>query len=214
MKTKLKENEILALTIRKHWLVLLKPFLWTLVLLASIGGAYYKLYQSEYAEYSVYILLVAVPILTWFTYQIYDRRNNLWAITNLRVIDEYGVFSHNSKETSLDKINNISYHQSLLGRIFNYGDIQIQSAAESGAIIQDMLEKPKLLKETITQCQEEYKQEQFNEQAHRFVNAEEEEMQADKQSIYDEIVKLNDLKEKGIITEEEFQKAKDKLLNS
>ena len=32
-------------------------------------------------------------------------------------------------------------------------------------------------------------------------------------SISDEINKLNDLKTKGILTEEEYQKAKDKLLN-
>ena len=34
-----------------------------------------------------------------------------------------------------------------------------------------------------------------------------------KESISDEIMKLNDLKNKGILTEEEYEKAKDKILN-
>lgn len=34
-----------------------------------------------------------------------------------------------------------------------------------------------------------------------------------KDSISDEIIKLNDLKNKGLITEEEYEKAKDKLFN-
>ena len=34
-----------------------------------------------------------------------------------------------------------------------------------------------------------------------------------KDSISDEIIKLNDIKNKGLITEEEYEKAKDKLFN-
>ena len=34
-----------------------------------------------------------------------------------------------------------------------------------------------------------------------------------KDSISDEIIKLNDLKNKGLITEQEYEKAKDKLFN-
>ncbi len=75
----------------------------------------------------------------------------------MRIIDEHGVFSSNSKETPLDKINNVSFSQSLLGRIFNYGHVQIQSAAESGSTVHEMIERPKLLKDTITQYQELYK---------------------------------------------------------
>ncbi len=40
MKTQLKKNEKLVLLIKKHWLVLLNPIIWTLTLLAiaSIGS--------------------------------------------------------------------------------------------------------------------------------------------------------------------------------
>ena len=164
MKTQLKKNEKVILTIRKHWFVLLKPILLTLILLiVAIAG-----YNSAFRNF---FLIGAGLTVVWFIYRILDRNTNLWAVTNLRIIDEYGVFSNNSKETPLDKINNISYRQPLLGRMFNYGDVQIQSAAEFGSTVHKMVERPKVLKDTITQYQERYKQEQINEQAQSLANA-------------------------------------------
>jgi uncharacterized membrane protein YdbT with pleckstrin-like domain len=80
-------------------------------------------------------------------------------VTNLRVIDEQGIFRRYSKESPLDKINNLSYDQSLLGRIMNYGDVEIQTAAEKGATIYRRVAKPKKLKETIAHYRDEYGQE-------------------------------------------------------
>jgi uncharacterized membrane protein YdbT with pleckstrin-like domain len=207
MKTQLKKNEKVILTIRKHWFVLLKPILWTLILLVvAMAG-----YNSEFRNF---FLIGAGLTVVWFIYRILDRNTNLWAVTNVRIIDEYGVFSNNSKETPLDKINNVSYGQSLLGRIINYGHVQIQSAAESGTTIHKMVERPKNLKDTITQYQERYKQEQIKEQARSLAKAVGGQKASFKIDISEELTKLHDLKEKGIITEEDFQKRKEKILNS
>src|SRR5665811_2573857 len=84
-------------------------------------------------------------------------RDSIWAVTNMRVIDESGFFSRYSKESPLDKINNVEYDQSLWGRMFGYGDVEIQTAAEMGDTTYKMIHYPKLLKDTITHAQEEYK---------------------------------------------------------
>ena len=207
MKTQLKKNEKVILIIRKHWFVLLNPIFLTLFLI--IFGVIGSL-----TEYGNYFLIGGGLTVLWFIYRILERNNNLWVVTNLRIIDEHGVFSNNSKETPLDKINNISYRQPLLGRIFNYGDIQIQSAAESGATIQKMVERPKILKDTITNYQERYKQEQIKKQAQRLANAVVGQKPSAGVDISEELIKLHDLKEKGIITEEDFQKRKEKILKS
>jgi len=203
MKTQLKKNEEVFLTIKKHWFVLIGPALWTIIFLI--------IYSSSNSDF---FLIGAGLTFVWFIYRILDRNSNLWAVTNLRVIDEYGVFSNNSKETPLDKINNVSYRQPLLGRIFDYGHVQIQSAAESGSTIHKMVERPKLLKDTITQYQESYKQEQIKEQAQSLANAVVGRKNSNAIDISEELIKLHDLKEKGIITEEDFQKRKDKILNN
>jgi len=207
MKTQLKKNEKVVLTIRKHWFVLLKPMLWTVILIIiALAGS-----NSEFGNF---FLIGAGLTIAWFIYWILDRNTNLWAVTNLRVIDEYGVFSNNSKETPLEKINNVSYRQPLLGRIFNYGNVQIQSAAESGSTLHKMVESPKKLKDTITQYQEIYKQEQIKEQAQSLANALGGQKSFGSADISEELTKLHDLKEKGIITEDDFQKRKNKILNN
>ena len=215
MKTQLKKNEKVVLTIRKHWFVLLNPILWTVILL--IIAVAVAVAGSD-AEFENFFLIGAgltiVLTILWFIYRVLDRNTNLWAVTNIRVIDEYGVFTNNSKETPLDKINNISYRQPLLGRLFNYGDVQIQSAAESGSTIHKMVARPKVLKDTITQYQEQYRQKQIKEQALSLANAVGEQTPSSKNAISEDLTKLHDLKEKGIITEDDFQKGKEKILNN
>jgi len=215
MKTQLKKNEKVILTIRKHWFVLLKPILWTVILLiiaiaVAVAGS-----DTEFENFFLIGAgLTTVLTILWFIYKIIDRNNNLWAVTNLRIIDEYGVFTNNSKETPLDKINNVTYRQPLLGRMFNYGNVQIQSAAESGSTTHKMIERPKVLKDTITQHQERYKQEQIKEQAQSLANAVDRQKPSGGIDISEELTKLHSLKEKGIITEDDFQKGKDKILNN
>jgi len=177
MRTELKKNERKILEVRRHWFVLLKSALISLIfLISSILSAiiYPSLIHNSAPSYTnaAIILLVVILFITgYFVYKIFDWKFDLWAVTNLRVIDEYGVFSHNSKESPLDKINNISYRQSLSGRVFNYGDIQIQTAAEMGSTTNKYVSSPKLLKDTITRFQDEYRQTQIVNQAQKLAHA-------------------------------------------
>lgn len=208
MKTQLQKNEKVVLTIKEHWFVLLKPIIWTLILLFIA-----KIVSNS--DYGKFFYIGAGLTIIWFIYRILERKNTSWTVTNLRVIHETGVFSNNSNETPLDKINNVSYRQPLLGKMFNYGYILIQSAATFGAIaLRRMIEKPKLLKDTITQYQGLYKQEQIKKQAQSLAETVGGQSQSEKIDISEELTKLHELKEKGIITEEDFQKKKDKILNN
>ena len=95
--------------------------------------------------------------LSFFIYKYFERLYDVWVVTNLRVIDEEGVFSIKAKESPLEKINNTSYQQSFLGRIMKYGNVQIQTAAELGMTNYSFLMYPNKLKDAITTAQEEYK---------------------------------------------------------
>lgn len=204
MKTELKKEEKVILEIKLHWLTLFVPFI--IMLIGSVMGIVIGSYG----------FLVVILFIGYFIYKITQRNNNLWAVTNLRVIDEYGVFSNNTKESPLDKINNISYNQSFWGKIFGYGNVQIQTAAEIGSTTYFTVEKPKELKDTITQMQEEYKQTQIKKQASGLASAmiNAQQQQTNKTDIATELEKLHDLKLKGILTEEEYNTRKIKILNS
>ncbi|NNF02728.1 MAG: PH domain-containing protein [Bacteroidia bacterium] len=205
MRTTLKENEKIAAIVRKHWFVLVRPAI--LVLFSIIVTVIFP----DPSVVGILGIFTAIMIL-WLIYRIIDRNSNIWVVTNLRVVDEHGVFSSNSKETPLNKINNVSFRQPLFGRIFNYGHMEIQSAAESGTTIHRWIQNPQLLKNTITESQERYRQDQLKDQADNLASAFTKSGPAS-MTMADELQKLYLLKEKGVITEEEYQKGKDKLLS-
>jgi uncharacterized membrane protein YdbT with pleckstrin-like domain len=203
MRTKLKQDENVVLVIRPHWILLFWPVLLTIIAIAA------GIWITGYGY------IIPFVFVCYTGYKMIERNRNIWAITDLRIIDEYGVFSLNSKESPLDKINNVSYNQTFWGRIFGYGNVQIQTAAEIGSTTYRNVEKPKELKDTITQMQEDYKKTQIHNQATELARAiVSESKNSASSNAADEVEKLFDLKQRGILTEEEYNARKKKLLES
>ena len=207
MRTQLKKDEQILLITRQHWIKLLLPiFVWLIaaVLLIWLAGNLGFIGTLVLALYPMY------KYINW--------KNNLWCITTLRVVDESGFFSRYSKESPLEKINNVEYDQSIVARIFGYGNVDIQTAAELGETTYELIHHPKLLKDTITQAQEEYKKAQINRQASQLADAISRSTAAavlpSQQMIADELQKLFKLYQQGGITQEEYQVQKNKLMNS
>jgi len=189
MQTSLKNNEHLILETRHHWLTLAIPFLVTTILEILL-----LIYLPKY-WYLDFLLLI------YFLFKIYQRRCNLWAVTNLRIVDEEGIFSKYSKESPLDKINNVSFRQSFMGSIFGYGDIEIQTGAEAGATIYHFVQSPNKLRDAITTAQEEHATQRSKPAT-----------QSDKGGFAAELEKLFELRQKGVLSEDEYQKRKSKML--
>lgn len=203
MRTALKKDEKILVIIRQHWIKLALPFIaWLLaaallIIFAGTTGFIITLVTALYPMYEY---------LNW--------KNNLWCVTNLRVVDESGFFSRYSKESPVDKINNVEYDQSIWGRLFGYGNVDIQTAAEMGETTYTMIHHPKLLKDTITHAQEEYKKAQINKQATQLAEAIAKSAAPSQQMIADELQKLFNLYQQGAITKEEYLAQKNKLMKS
>lgn len=206
MRTQLKQEEQILLITRQHWIKLILPFLvWSIasVLMIWLAGNMGFIGTLVFALYPMY------EYINW--------KNNLWCVTTLRVVDESGFFSRYSKESPLDKINNVEYDQNIWGRIMGFGSVDIQTAAELGETTYKLIQNPKLLKDTITQAQEEYKKAQINRQASQLAEAISRSVaavQPSQQMIADELQKLFNLYQQGGITQEEYQVQKNKLMNS
>jgi len=207
MRTELKKDEKLLLITRQHWIKLVLPFfawllLGVLVLLLN--------WFSNSTKFIIIIVTALIPFLMYLNW-----RHNLWAVTSLRVIDETGFITRYSKESPLDKINNVEYDQSVWGRILGFGNVDIQTAAEMGETVYDLIHHPKLLKDTITHAQEEYKRAAVTQQANQLAEAIAKTtggIKASQQMIADELDKLFSLLQKGAITQEEYVAQKNKLL--
>jgi uncharacterized membrane protein YdbT with pleckstrin-like domain len=166
MRTPLRKDEKIFFETHKHWFVLILPLILTLVVIVLSLFIYTKLEVILWWHF-----IAPVFVLFYFIYKYYSWKFDLWVVTSHRVIDEFGVFSINSKESPIDKINNVSYQQSLLGRMMGFGDVQIQTAAEMGETSYTFISHPQKLKEALSAAQEQYKDYQMNKQAFKLADA-------------------------------------------
>ncbi len=199
MRTALKKDEKILIIIHQHWIKLALPvFVWLMltILLFIIG------WPSLSTRFIIILVAAIYPLVEYINW-----KYNLWCVTNLRVVDESGYFSRHSKESPLDKINNVEYDQSIWGRLFGFGNVDIQTAAEMGETTYNLIHHPKLLKDTITHAQEEYKKTAITNQATQLAEAiartRSGKAQASQQMVGDELNKLFELLQKGAITQAE-----------
>ncbi|MEO6254434.1 MAG: PH domain-containing protein [Ferruginibacter sp.] len=208
MRTELKKDEKILLITRQHWIRLVLPFfawlLLTIILFWWLG--------STTTVWIIVLIAALYPLLEYVNW-----RHNLWCVTSVRVVDETGFLTRYSKESPLDKINNVEYDQSIWGRLFGFGNVDIQTAAEMGETKYVLIHHPKLLKDTITHAQEEYKKMQISNQATQLAEAIARTNtggQGSQQMIADELDKLFGLLQKGAITQEEYLTQKNRLMGS
>jgi|SRR5450432_3807421 uncharacterized membrane protein YdbT with pleckstrin-like domain len=206
MRTKLKKDEKIMLLTKKHWLpTLFNPIVF-LSLFILLG-----LKVDLLRNYFLFMYLTAIGLLL---YKILDRAFNTWAVTNQRVIEETGILTRITTECPLDKINNVSYSQNIWGRMFGFGTVIIQTAAQHGVTIYSSVNNPQLLKETLTTMQEEYKKSAWREQTEVLATLFTNENRSDNNlSISSELEKLFELKEKGVLTESEYTSLKYRIFN-
>jgi uncharacterized membrane protein YdbT with pleckstrin-like domain len=66
------------------------------------------------------LLLFGASLLVWWTTEL--------ALTNKRVVANFGVFRRRTVELSLAKVESVKIEQSLVGRIFDYGALVVSGA--------------------------------------------------------------------------------------
>jgi uncharacterized membrane protein YdbT with pleckstrin-like domain len=57
-------------------------------------------------------------------------------VTNLRVVHKTGFIKRRTFEMNLDKVESVDVNQSILGRIFNYGNVTVRGVGEGSETIQ------------------------------------------------------------------------------
>ena len=58
--------------------------------------------------------------------------NHEYVVSNRRVLQIFGVLNKTSMDSSLEKINDATLSQSVFGRMFGFGDLDILTAADTG----------------------------------------------------------------------------------
>jgi uncharacterized membrane protein YdbT with pleckstrin-like domain len=197
----LAEGEELVLDLRPHWIALV----WPLAEIAlDVGGvalilAYMPDAWPTWVRWLVVavglglILFSAVPkIVAWAT--------SHFVVTTDRVIHREGWFAKRSMEIPLENISDVRFNQSVFERLIGGGDLILESAGEFGQQSFTNIRRPESVQKTI------YEMNEAN--LRRFQGP-----AAAPGSIADELAKLDRLRDEGLLSDEEFETQKARLLN-
>src|SRR5262245_21599265 len=140
-KNLLSRGEEVVFESRQHWLAVLGQtwlFVIGLILvLAVLIWATSSDLGSVQGGIQVVSLVVLIVALAYLGLKIWAWRNQEYLITNRRVIKAEGIFNKRMGDSSLEKVNDAQLTQSWLGRIFDYGNLDIMTAsdqAETGMV--------------------------------------------------------------------------------
>jgi membrane protein YdbS with pleckstrin-like domain len=133
----------------------LAPWLGLLTLALVVAAVAW--FQFQNLPGALVALAVAVVAGLIFAWKDFIRRANDYVLTNHRIIQETGVLSRRSMDSRLDKINNVEHRQTLWGRLLNYGDVEIDTASETGAALFRNISHPLEFKNAILAAAEQYR---------------------------------------------------------
>jgi uncharacterized membrane protein YdbT with pleckstrin-like domain len=194
----LNDGEQVVLDLHPHWWFLALPVGAVVVaLVATIVAMTTTLTALQYILAGVLVVAVVWLLLRyvrWVTTSL--------VLTNHRLVHRSGVLAKSGREIPLDHINDISYRQRIFERIIGAGDVVIESAGERGQEVFADLPKPGRIQNEIYRQIEASKLQMADRMAGRH-----------EASIPEQIEKLDELRQRGVITQAEFDTKKAQLLD-
>jgi membrane protein YdbS with pleckstrin-like domain len=203
----LGENERILLATHQHWFVLLSAILFEIIVTLGVIVAIWVA-TMNYPQAAIAFLLALLPLLSML-HDILIWKNRQYLVTNRRVIQIKGIFNKNVTDSSLEKVNDVKMVQSFLGRIFNFGDVEILTASELGVNLFKRITDPVEFKTAMLNAKEELGFEGSNmHTGHTYSGP-----LRGGGDVPAMIAELDELRQKGIVTEAEFQEKKRDLLS-
>lgn len=125
----LNDGETVLLDTHPHWWMFAGPVA-RLVLAIALAIAGVVQFDGEWVNYAgIALIAVAVVNLLW-VYLKWVTTD--FVLTSDRLVTRSGVLSRHSREIPLERINDLSCHQSLFERVIHAGDLIIESGGEFG----------------------------------------------------------------------------------
>lgn len=156
------------------------------------------------------LLLALVPVGGKFIVDFLNWWNREYFVTNRRVIKTEGVFNKHVADSSLEKVNDVVLSQTALGRLLNYGDVQIITGSDIGVNQFKRIASPVAFKTAMLNAKEGLSDlDNFNRSARSLLASEERPRVSDIPAL---ISSLADLRDRGIISNDEFERKKQQLL--
>ena len=135
--------------LHRHWIWLARdlviPTVGGCVLLAAVDWVGAPFLTPDFKVFFTLAVLAAVGLWGFVVWLQWNSAS--LTVTDQRVILEEGIFQRNSKVMPLDRVQDVSTKQTLLGRMLDYGLVEIDVAGSSE--IFPYVRSPELLRDQV-----------------------------------------------------------------
>lgn len=172
-----KEGEQILLVLHRHWFNILSQFMLIFAMIFLLIGSFAylplvfpALSQGEnrklflFLENIFFMFTWIISFLIWIDYYF-----DVWIVTDRRIvnIEQKGLFSRAVSELELEKIQDITTDvRGIIPTFLNFGDLQVQTAAEQERFLFRSVPDPYNVKNLIMNLQKKFEskeEEQFGE---------------------------------------------------
>jgi uncharacterized membrane protein YdbT with pleckstrin-like domain len=195
----LNDNEDIVLDLRPHWWFLSGPVATVLltvalmIFVAAIGAPTLVLLVS---------LALMIVALVWLLVRFLRWTTTNFVVTTDRLIFRSGVLSKHGREIPLERVNDITFNASLFERVIRAGDLVIESAGERGQQMFTDIPRPMHVQNEVYRQIEAAQQRDADRMAGRR-----------ELSVPEQLEKLDELRQRGVISQAEFDAKKSQLLD-
>ncbi|HEX2701635.1 MAG TPA: PH domain-containing protein [Acidimicrobiales bacterium] len=195
----LNEGEDVVLDLHPHWWYFARPV--TAVVVAAVAAVF--AYTKDVTFFRIATLVLLVAAVGWLAVAYAKWSTTNVVVTTDRLIHRSGVLGKQGKEIPLERVNDISVHQTFFSRMIGAGDVTIESGGERGQQRFSQIARPFVVQNVIYVEMERAKARD----ADRTGGGGRREL-----SIPEQLEKLDDLRQRGIISQAEFDAKKTQLL--
>lgn len=154
-----REDETVVVVVRKHWYILAVRIAWStlvviLITAALVTANYWSFLNTQGVVMPLLYIVTVALWMFYMVYEYYDWWEDKLIITDQRIlgVDRKGLFSRSVTELELVEIQDLNYAvQGLLGTMFRFGEISIESASDKVDIYMNHIQNPKYVQEKIAQ---------------------------------------------------------------
>ncbi|MGH9124569.1 MAG: PH domain-containing protein [Acidimicrobiales bacterium] len=194
----LNDGEEVVLDLHPHWWYLTPPVaVMVVILIGTIVTLAVKVPNPVRYVAAAFVVVAAI----WLVRRYAKWVSTSLVLTNHRLIHRAGIVSKSGREIPLDHINDISYRQRFFERLIGAGDVLIESAGRDSQEVFEDLPHPGRIQNEIYRQIDTAKERQADRIAGRR-----------ELSIPEQIEKLDELRQRGVLTQAEFDAKKAQLL--
>jgi membrane protein YdbS with pleckstrin-like domain len=133
----LTEGEQIEFETRPHWRSMIGP---SIVLLVTVGLGTYLYAATPDGSMQKWLrwatlLVAAVVLVMWFVKPLLAWLTTQYVFTNRRIITRTGILARSGKDMPLWKLNDVSFHYSVIERLLGCGTLVASSASEDGNLV-------------------------------------------------------------------------------